>query len=155
MSPDPHGELPVDPDTRPLHFRGHALLWVFAGGLLGTGARYWAEEAFPASEGHWPWATFAVNVIGAFVLGVLLELLARLGRDEGWRQRVRLFGGTGICGALTTYSAFALEVAELSRASAVLTAMAYALVSVVAGIGAAWCGIACASAVDGWRGAGA
>lgn len=145
MHVDEHDELPVDPDERPLHLRVHALGWVFAGGLIGTGVRYWAEEAFPAVEGHWPWATFAVNIIGAFVLGALLELLARLGHDEGWRQRVRLFGGTGICGALTTYSTFALEISELTRASAVATALAYAVVSVVLGLLAAGGGIALAS----------
>ncbi|MBD0859605.1 fluoride efflux transporter CrcB [Gordonia sp. zg691] len=147
MHADKHRELPVDPDERPLHLRVHALAWVFAGGLIGTGVRYWAEAAFPAQHGHWPWATFGVNVAGAFILGALLELLARLGHDEGWRQRVRLFGGTGICGALTTYSTFALEISELTRASAVVTASSYAIVSVVLGLAAAACGIALASRV--------
>lgn len=147
MHRDEHRELPVDPDERPLHLRVHALAWVFAGGLVGTGVRYWAEGAFPAQQGHWPWTTFGVNIIGAFVLGALLELLARLGHDEGWRQRIRLFGGTGICGALTTYSTFALEITELTRASAVVTALSYAFVSVVLGLAAAACGIALASRV--------
>ncbi|MEO9330276.1 fluoride efflux transporter FluC [Gordonia aurantiaca] len=142
-----HPELPADPDVRPLYLRGRVLLWVFAGGLIGTGMRYWAEETFPAGEGHWPWATFGVNVIGALVLGALLELLTRLGRDEGWRRRVRLFGGTGLCGALTTYSAFALEISELTRVSAVATAATYAVASVLLGLVAAGCGIALASRV--------
>lgn len=145
MHRDEHRELPVDPDERPLHLRVHALAWVFAGGLVGTGVRYWAEEMFPAQHAHWPWATFGVNIVGAFLLGALLEMLARLGHDEGWRQRIRLFGGTGICGALTTYSTFALEITDLARASAVVTALAYAVVSVVLGLAAAACGIALAS----------
>ncbi|MFE0751579.1 fluoride efflux transporter CrcB [Gordonia sp. NPDC058843] len=147
MHRDEHRELPVDPDERPLHLRVHALAWVFAGGLIGTGVRYGAEEVFPAQHGHWPWATFAVNIIGAFILGALLELLARLGHDGGWRQRIRLFGGTGICGALTTYSTFALEITELTRVAAVVTALSYAVISVVLGLIAAACGIALASRV--------
>ncbi|KAF0956709.1 MULTISPECIES: fluoride efflux transporter FluC [unclassified Rhodococcus (in: high G+C Gram-positive bacteria)] len=134
MHADQHGELPVDPDERPPHLRARALVWVFAGGLCGTGLRYLAEQTFPAVDGQWPWATFGVNIAGAFILGALLEVLARLGPDDGWRQRVRLFGGTGICGALTTYSAFALEITDLARASAVVTAFAYAVVSVVLGV---------------------
>jgi CrcB protein len=142
---DQHGELPTDPDERPLHLRVHAIGWVFAGGILGTGLRFWAEETFPFVDGQWPWATFGVNITGAFVLGLLLEALARLGRDEGVRQRIRLFGGTGLCGALTTYSTFALEITELTRASAVVTALLYAVVSVVLGVIAAGCGIGLAS----------
>lgn len=118
---------------------------MFVGGLIGTGVRYWAEEMVPAQHGPRPWATFGVNIVGAFILGSLLELLARLGHDEGWRQRIRLFGGTGICGALTTYSTFALEITELTRASAVVTALTYAVVSVVLGLAAAACGIAFAA----------
>lgn len=151
MHRDEHRELPVDPDERPVHLRVRAVAWVFAGGILGTGLRLWAENSFPAVEGQWPWATFGVNVAGAFVLGALLELLMRSGRDEGWRQRIRLFGGTGICGALTTYSTFALEITELTRASAVVTATMYAVLSVVLGVLAAGCGIAVASTIAGRR----
>ncbi len=150
---DAHSELPVDPDvsdvqappTRPLHLRPSALAWVFAGGIVGTALRYYAERAVPHDGAAWPWATFSVNLAGAFVLGLLLEALARLGDDAGWRQRARLCAGTGGCGAFTTYSAFALEVVVLGRNGHVGTGVAYACATVVAGIVAAWLGIVVAA----------
>ncbi|GAB91267.1 fluoride efflux transporter CrcB [Gordonia rhizosphera] len=147
LSPDDeHAELPLDPDTPPLplHLRPMALVWVFVGGMVGTGLRYGLEELWPTPDGTWPWATFAVNLTGAFLLGALLESLALSGTDDGWRQRIRLLAGTGMCGAFTTYSTFALEVSLLGRADAIGLGIAYALVTVVGGLIAAWLGIAVA-----------
>ncbi|MGB6244158.1 fluoride efflux transporter FluC [Gordonia sp. (in: high G+C Gram-positive bacteria)] len=111
-----------------------AACWVFVGGAAGTAVRWAAEQMWPAGDGQWPWGTFAVNLAGAFVLGALLEGLARLGRDAGWRRRTRLAVGTGFCGALTTYSAFALEISLLGRSEHFGLAVAYAIVSVAAGV---------------------
>ncbi|MFW0787192.1 fluoride efflux transporter CrcB [Gordonia sp. CPCC 206044] len=147
VSPDDaHTELPLDPDTpsRAPHLRPMALIWVFVGGIVGTGLRYWFEELWPTGSAQWPWATFLINLSGAFVLGALLEGLALAGSDDGWRQRIRLLFGTGLCGAFTTYSTFALEVSLLGRDGAVLMAIAYALISVVLGMVMAWAGIAVA-----------
>lgn len=141
--------LPTDPDAeRPLHFRPGALAWVFAGGIVGTGLRYVLEEAFaPTGPTAWPWATFGINLAGAFVLGGLLEGLALFGDDSGWRRRMRLFAGTGLCGAFTTYSTFALETSLLSHHGATPTAVAYAVTSVMLGIIGAWLGIGAAAAL--------
>lgn len=145
---DSHPELPSDPDTgssRPLHLRPSALAWVVAGGLLGTSARYLLEKAYPFEAPEWPWATFMINLAGAFMLGLALEGLARLGVDTGWRQRARLLFGTGFCGTFTTYSAFALEASLLVRDGSVATAVGYAAATVVAGALLAWAGIAVAA----------
>jgi CrcB protein len=142
---DSHIELPLDPDSaRPLHLQPTAWVWVFAGGVVGTGLRWLIEQALPTAPGAWPWATFIINVGGAFVLGALLEALAIVGPDAGWRQRVRLCGGTGLCGAFTTYSTLALEVSLLGRHGDVVLGVAYGVCTVVAGIIAAWTGIAVA-----------
>lgn len=130
---------------RPLHLRPYALLWVFLGGMCGTGLRYWFEQMWPASGASWPWGTFAVNLTGAFILGALLETLTLLGPDGGWRQRARLFLGTGVCGAFTTYSALALEISTLARHGFSGIAIGYALASVAAGLAAAIAGIAAAA----------
>ncbi|MDN4520377.1 MULTISPECIES: fluoride efflux transporter FluC [Mycolicibacterium] len=145
---DPHSELPTDPDVtdpRPLHLRPSALLWVFGGGIVGTGLRFWVEELLPHDPTQWPWGTFLVNLVGAFLLGTLLEGLARAGDDAGWRQRVRLFAGTGGCGAFTTYSTLSLEVSMLGRHADIAVAAAYGLASVVAGALMAWLGIVTAA----------
>ena len=145
---DPHAELPLDPDaTRPLHFRPEVWAWVFAGGMVGTGLRWLIEQAVPTADGGWPWATFMINICGAALLGALLETLAVVGPDDGWRRRVRLFGGTGLCGAFTTYSTLALEISSLGRHGVPWVALGYGLSTVVLGFTAAWAGIAAAGAM--------
>ncbi|AZG48605.1 fluoride efflux transporter CrcB [Gordonia insulae] len=148
-------ELPIDPDTppRPLHLQPSALVWVFCGGIVGTGLRYWIEALWPTPDAGWPWATFVINLSGAFLLGALLGGLASLGADDGWRQRIRLLVGTGMCGSFTTYSTFALEISLLGRDGAWPTAVAYAVVSVVGGVLAAWVGIVLAEKAIGRSGA--
>lgn len=150
--PDTHPELPVDPDAplaRPLHLTPSALLWVFAGGVIGTALRQAFDIVLPHDGAHWPWATFLVNLSGAFVLGALLEGLVRAGDHTKLRQRIRLCCGTGGCGAFTTYSTLALEVSLLSRNAHVATAIEYGGASVVGGVVTAWLGIVCAAGFHG------
>lgn len=143
--PDSHPQLPGEHDAvaaRPLHLRPASLAMVFTGGLLGTGARYLIEQAYPFHPPQWPWATFLINLVGAFALGIALEGLARVGDDTGRRQRFRLFFGTGFCGSFTTYSAFVLEASLLGRNGDVVVAVAYLATSVAFGVVMAWVGIA-------------
>ncbi len=119
---------------------------VALGGMVGTTVRAELEAAFPTAAGGWPWPTFAINVVGSLVLGVLLESLLRTGSDTGWRRACRLGCGTGILGGFTTYSTFILEVEELLRGGHTAVAVAYPLVSVVMGVVVAGVGIALAAA---------
>lgn len=157
---DPNPELPLDPDVqdegrgqqaRPLHFRIDALLLVFVGGFAGTIARYGVALHEPTATGRWPAGTLAVNVVGAFILGGLLEALSRSGPDAGVRQRARLLLGTGFCGALTTYSTLAVEADLLVRDHRAGLAGLYLAVSVLAGLLAAIAGIAAATGHHRWR----
>ena len=79
---------------------GRVLAAIFAGGCAGTLARAGLAEALPHDPGHWPWATFAVNVAGAFLLGAVLVSLAASRAPVAPRTR---YGGpllgTGFCGA--------------------------------------------------------
>ncbi|OZD04690.1 chromosome condensation protein CrcB [Rhodococcus sp. 06-235-1A] len=134
-------------DQGPLHRRFWALAVVFTGGVAGTAVRYVIEEQLPHSASQWPTATFGINIAGAFVLGLLLESLVRGGPDAGVRRRLRLLGGTGFCGAFTTYSTFALETVEGFRGGFTVLAVTYAVVSVILGILAAWAGIVLAGKV--------
>ena len=76
----------------------------------------WRARASPrrcrTGPAQWPWATFVVNLAGAFILGWLLTRLAeRTAPSRYWR----FFAGTGFCGALTTFSTFQVETFEFAR----------------------------------------
>ncbi len=139
----------ADPDIgpRPRSWRGRTLLLIAAGGALGTAMRSGLGSAFPAAPGHWPWATFSANLTGALALGLLLEVLAVLGPDDGWRRRVRLGVGTGLLGGYTTYSSFAVESALLGQDTGALSAVGYAATTLVAGFAAAYAGTLAVSTV--------
>lgn len=110
-------------------------LAIFVGGMAGTAARAGLTAAMPGAT--WP-ATLAVNLAGAFLLGLLLELLTGTRHSGAWRRRARLALGTGLLSSLTTYSSFAYEVWELG----LVPGAAYAVATVVGGILAAVAGIA-------------
>jgi CrcB protein len=114
---------------------------VALGGAVGSVLRYLVSLALPATGAGWPWATFAVNVGGAFLLGWLLEALAMRGRESERLRRLRLFAGTGVLGGFTTYSTLALEVFE--RVGFVWAlGIAYAAATLVLGTLAALLGVA-------------
>ncbi|GAA1945588.1 hypothetical protein GCM10009689_28490 [Brevibacterium antiquum] len=139
MSKAPSGDSPV-------HLRLPYLGLALIGGTLGTAAREAITLAFPSTSGI-PWAIFAVNVLGAFLLGVLLDALARMGPDEGRRRRLRILIGTGFTGGFTTYSALATDTASLLGEGRV--GIGYGLGTVLVGGIATWAGIAAAIALHG------
>jgi CrcB protein len=116
------------------------LVLVLLGGTVGTGVRAWLTQAYPAGSGDWPWTTFAVNVLGSFLLGLLVSVLVRLG-DDATRQRLRLALGTGVLGGFTTYSTFVVEVDVLVNDGQTGLGVAYALGSVALGVLAAVLGV--------------
>lgn len=124
-------------------FRGLSSTVVFVGGALGTAIRAALEAAMPAQPGGWPWTTFAINVSGSFLLGLLLETLSRRGPDAGLRRYLRLGLGTGVMGGYTTYSTFAVETVRLFTlgGGAVFVGLGYALGSVVLGLAGAFAGM--------------
>lgn len=87
-----------------------------------------------------PIATLGINVIGAFLLGVLLEFLADRSPDTGWSRRIRLGVGTGGLGGFTTYSALATDTVVLA-ASHPGRAIGYAVGTVIIGAAASIGGI--------------
>ena len=113
---------------------------VFAGGMLGTLARYAVSLAVPA-WGDVPVATFGINVVGAFALGWLISALLRAGDDIGWRRAARLFAVTGVLGGFTTYSALAVDTDGLLLASHPGAGAVCAVATVVVGAAASLAGI--------------
>ena len=116
-----------------------SLALVAAGGCAGTLVRAALERAWPASPGHLPVTTLALNVVGALALGLLLGALG-----EG-RPRLRLALGTGVLGGLTTHSTFILESQRLLTSGGdgghPILGAAYLVGSMVAGLVAAGLGL--------------
>jgi CrcB protein len=104
---------------------------VFIGGALGTVARA-ALETFAAPDpGRWPWPTFAVNIVGAFLLGYFTtRLLERLPVSSYRRPLL----GTGLCGGLTTFSTMQVEILKMVEHGNYGLAVGYTATSIVAGL---------------------
>lgn len=100
---------------------------VFIGGVVGSGLRWAANEV--AGGGSLPWDTFAVNVVGAAVLGLLLPRLLALPGD-----RAVLVVAIGFLGALTTFSALAVDVVALVDDGRATAGVGYLLGTVAAGL---------------------
>jgi len=103
---------------------------IFAGGFLGAIARAGLLEALPHDPGEWPWATFLANVVGAFLLGYTVTRLQERLPLSAYR---RPFLGTGLCGALTTFSTMQLELLRMLDGSHVGLAAGYAAASLAVG----------------------
>src|SRR4051795_12522199 len=114
---------------------GREVAAVFAGGVLGALARAGLVEAFPHARGGWPWATFAVNVAGAALLGYLVT---RLQERLPPSRYLRPLLGTGLCGALTTFSTVQIEVLRMLDHGHGGLALGYAAGSIAAGFAAVW-----------------
>jgi fluoride exporter len=144
--PTPEGspsQADVDPDlvprrsARPRH-APQILVSIAVGGVLGTLARYAVSRIVHVAPDSFPWATFIVNVTGAFVLGVLLTLMI-----ERWppSRYARPFLAIGFLGAYTTFSTFMVEADLLVKDGAADVAVLYVAGSLVAGFVAVYLGI--------------
>ncbi|MBT3152533.1 fluoride efflux transporter CrcB [Streptomyces sp. CHD11] len=121
-------------------------LYVMLGAMVGAPLRYLTDRAVQfRHDSVFPWGTFTVNVTGSLVLGLLTGAAAAGAADS----RLQLLLGTGLCGALTTYSTFSYETLRLAGTGARGYAAANVVVSVAAGLGAAFAGAALAEAVWG------
>jgi fluoride exporter len=109
------------------------LVAIFAGGFAGAVARAEVAQVLPADPGRWPWPTFMINVIGAFLLGYFTTRLQERLPLSSYRRPLL---GTGLCGALTTFSTMQIELLDMLDAGDIVLAPAYALTSVVAGFAA-------------------
>lgn len=113
-------------------------LWVALGGALGSLARWGLSGAVQRwSGGAFPWGTFAVNLLGSLLIGVVTALALERALVP---VPARLFLVTGVLGGFTTFSALSYETFALLRDGQWLAATGYALGSLVAGVGATLAG---------------
>jgi CrcB protein len=112
---------------------------IFAGGAIGAGLRTGLSQLAPAHPGQWPWATFAVNVVGCFLLGYFVTRLQERLPVTAYR---RPFLGTGLCGGLTTFSTFQLELLRMIDRGDLLLAAVCGAASLAAGFAGVLAGTA-------------
>ncbi|MFE7766075.1 fluoride efflux transporter CrcB [Streptomyces sp. NPDC057438] len=119
---------------------------VIVGGMVGAPLRYLTDRAVQSRHATaFPWGTLAVNVTGSLVLGTLTGAVAAGAAGS----HLQLLLGTGLCGALTTYSTFSYETLRLAQDGARVPAVANVVASVTAGLGAVAVGLAVARALWG------
>ena len=110
-------------------------LLVGLGGGIGSMLRYAA--ALLITSKNFIYSTLAVNIIGSFIIGLVLGLSTK---NEFFLNNWKLFLATGICGGFTTFSSFSAENIELLQTGKYTMALTYIVLSVVSGIVAAWLG---------------
>jgi CrcB protein len=156
--------LPIDPDLDPVRrtsertrsspfgqvrrparprLQPDVLLVIFIGGCLGGWARYEITSTWATRAGRFPWATFGVNVAGAFIVTLSIVGAADLVSSRYLRPVL----ATGFCGAFTTFSAVVVTTDLLFAHHHQRTAVGYLAASIVAGLAAAWSGLVLGRAV--------
>ena len=109
------------------------LVAIGIGGAIGALLRYGiaiATSSFVTLENDFPLGTFIANMIGAFLMGLFYQTF---NQSAGHSEPVRLFLTTGMLGALTTFSTFALEGVNLHRAGNVSVGLTYIVLSNICG----------------------
>ncbi|MBV8860743.1 MAG: fluoride efflux transporter CrcB [Mycobacterium sp.] len=113
------------------HHDYRELAAVFVGGALGTLARTGLGHLIAADPTRWPWPTFTVNVVGAFLVGYFTtRLLERLPLSSYARPLL----GTGLCGGLTTFSTMQVETIKMIEHHQYVLAAGYTTTSITLGL---------------------
>jgi CrcB protein len=141
---DPFPGFPVDPDVTPEsdvpppRIHTTAIVAVAVGGALGALARWSVAQALPPDLGSFPWSTLVANVLGCFLIGVLMVLVIERWPDH---PMIRLFFGTGVLGGFTTFSTYAVDTRDLLSAGHPAAALTYVAGSLVLGLAAVVVGL--------------
>ncbi|MBY6002472.1 fluoride efflux transporter CrcB [Salipiger bermudensis] len=115
----------------------YTLLQVAAGGALGASGRYLTGVGMTALMGRgYPWGTLTVNIVGSFLMGVLVVVLANFSAT-----RFAPFLTVGLLGGFTTFSSFSLDVVTLYERGEVVLAASYVTASLILSIAALFAGL--------------
>lgn len=111
---------------------------IFLGGGLGSAMRYGVQTLMHERIVTYGflWATFAVNIIGSFLIGLFYALSAKF----NWTAELRLFLTAGLCGGFTTFSTFSNDNLELLNQGHAILCLIYILLSVLTGLLACYAG---------------
>ena len=112
------------------------LLWVMAGGAVGTGLRYGVGRALDEAN-TFPYGTMTVNLVGCLLMGILATWCTQVAEVS---ETVRLAILVGLLGGFTTFSSFGIDTLRLMESGRMGAALAYVLISNAVGIGAVWLG---------------
>ena len=104
---------------------------IFVGGAVGTAVRAALATWMPTSGTQWPWATFAVNIVGALLLGYFATRLQERLPLSSYRRPLL---GTGLCGGLTTFSTMQVEIVRMLDSRAYVLAVGYTAASICLGL---------------------
>jgi CrcB protein len=149
---EPFDDLPVDPDVPQQPVRsGHRRRWdialaIAAGGAIGGSLRYASGVIIDSPDGGFPWSTFTENVVGCFLLAVLMVYLIDVWPPQRY---LRPFLGTGVLGGFTTFSTYTNETRELLQGGETLIAFLYVAGTVLVGLLATFIGLRGARRVAG------
>lgn len=114
---------------------------VAAGGVAGAEARWLLGVLFPDAPGAWPWTTFAVNLSGCLLIGILLTVLTERATPH---PVLRPLLGTGVLGGYTTFSTWSVDVLGLLDAGRLAAAAGYLVATPVLAVAACAAGVAVA-----------
>lgn len=113
-------------------------LAIGAGGFIGSILRYLIGLLPLSPQSGFPVKTFAINIIGSFIIGIVAAAAAD--SSISLNPRLVLFLKVGICGGFTTFSSFALETDQLIAKGSYTTALLYMSLSIILGVAAAYTG---------------
>lgn len=114
------------------------LLMIFLGGGLGSVLRFLISKGLNSETAFIPFGTFSINILGSFLLGLILGYASR---SELFNSNIVLFLSIGFCGGFTTFSSFALENHALLRNGDYLNFFFYTFGSIILGILAVFLGL--------------
>ena len=117
-------------------------LLVIAGAAVGAPLRYLTDQFVQSRHGTaFAWGTLTANVLGSLILGILTGAVSGFNAiDPVVADRLHLLIGTGLCGALTTYSTFSYETLQLTRSGARWYALLNVALTLTAGVSAYYAG---------------
>ncbi|HKL17311.1 MAG TPA: fluoride efflux transporter CrcB [Halalkalibaculum sp.] len=114
------------------------ILLIGTGGFAGTVSRYLLSKLIAAKwPMSFPWGTFSVNILGCFLIGIVMGLSFQ----SSVSTQTRLLLATGFCGGFTTFSTYSLEIFELYQRGEAGIGMLYLFASILLGLTGVWLGL--------------